>query len=270
MTSGMQTSAPSLDRSACSSAAESPIASAWLSGRASIARAIASSSPSRSSRRPIRVSGFSRVSPPGVRRRIVPPSAVTRGSYSPLRSTISPRRPNTRERNSHVFDSARFAEVGAADDQRVRVVQDAAGVEDPRVIDEAAAVHVAADVDAPRAQARLGDRRIDGLEVRGRDLVTGPLARQHAPAQPRDRSLGAIPAQPACARSLFRVRRPLRAASHLSPRHSGSAKVSPSACWPHIRSSRSGAALACRSTRETAASSSSRASGPVSGTLTVT
>ena len=65
MTSGMQTSAPSRRRSACSSAADRPIASAWLSGRASIARAIASSSPSRSSRRPMRVSGFRRVPPPG-------------------------------------------------------------------------------------------------------------------------------------------------------------------------------------------------------------
>ena len=61
MTSGMHTSAPSRRRSASSSAAERPIASAWLSGRPSIARAIASSSPSRSSRRPIRVSGFRRV-----------------------------------------------------------------------------------------------------------------------------------------------------------------------------------------------------------------
>ena len=270
MTSGMQTSAPSLDRSACSSAPESPIASAWLSGRPSIARAIASSSPSRSSRRPIRVSGFSRVPAAGGEPQDRPAERCDERFVLALEvddlaaAAEHPRaqQPRLRQR--------RFAEVGAADDQRVGVVEDAAGVEDPRVIDEAAAVHVAADVDAARAEPGLGDRRIDGLEVRGRRLVTGSLARQRAPAEPGDRTLGAIPAQPACAGSPFRVRRPLRTASHFSPRQSGSPNVRPSACWPHIRSSRSGAALAWRSTRETAASRSSRASGPVSGTLTVT
>ena len=84
---------------------------------------------------------------------------------------------------------ARFAEVRPADDQRVGVVQEAAGVEDPRVVDEAPAVHIPADVDPLSAKPRLGDRRIDRLEMRGRDLMPGPLPRQPAPPEPSRRAL---------------------------------------------------------------------------------
>ena len=84
---------------------------------------------------------------------------------------------------------ARLAEVRAADHQRVGVVEQAAGVEDPRVVDEAPAVHIPADVDPLSAEPGFGDRRIDRLEVRGRDLMPGPLPRQRAPTEPSGRAL---------------------------------------------------------------------------------
>ena len=84
---------------------------------------------------------------------------------------------------------ARLAEVRPADDQRVGVVEQAAGVEDPRVVDEAPAVHIPADVDPLSTQPGLGDRRIDRLEMRGRDLMPGPLPRQPAPTEPSGRAL---------------------------------------------------------------------------------
>ena len=121
---------------------------------------------------------------------------------------------------------ARLAEVGAADDERVRVVQDAAGVEDPGVVDEAAAVHVAADVDAARTEPGLGDRRIHGLEVRGRRLVPGPLARQRAATEPSDRAAVSDPgaARARGARRSASAAR-WRSGPHLSPRQSGSPNV---------------------------------------------
>ena len=271
MTSGMQTSAPSRRRSASSSPADSPIASAWVSGRPSIARAIASSSPSRSSRLPDPRERVQARAPARGEAQDGPAERADEGfvfafevdDLAAAAEHPGAEQPGLRE--------ARFAEVGAADDERVRVVQEAAGVEEPGVVDEAPAVHVAADVDPFGAEAGFGDRGVDGLEVRGRDLVPGPLARPARTGQPRwsrrwERSRRSPRARARRSASAARW----RSGSHLSPRQSGRPNVNAIACWPHIRSNRSGAALAWRSTRHTAASSSSRASGPVSGTLTVT
>ena len=101
----MHTSASPASRSASISAPESPTCSACVSGRSSIARVTASSSPSRSSRLPIRVSGFRRVVPPGCSRSTTPPIASISGPYSPLGSMFSKTRPKTRWRNGYVFDS---------------------------------------------------------------------------------------------------------------------------------------------------------------------
>jgi hypothetical protein len=139
---------------------------------------------------------------------------------------------------------AGLAEVGAADDERVRVVQDAAGVQDPRVVDEAAAVHVAADVDPPRAEPGLGDGRVHRLKVRGGHLVSGALPREAASPEPPDRAPGVVPAEPACPLTALGLGRPVRPCLHLSPRQRGRPNVKASACCPHIRSSRSGAAFA--------------------------
>jgi hypothetical protein len=65
------------------------------------------------------------------------------------------------------FDERALAVPGPPEDQHVRVVEQALGVEDPRVVHERSAVHVTADVDAARAQARFGDRGVGRLEVRG-------------------------------------------------------------------------------------------------------
>ena len=84
---------------------------------------------------------------------------------------------------------ARLAEVRPADHQRVGVVQQPPGVEDPRVVDEAPAVHIPADVNPLSAKPGLGNCRIDRLEVRGGDLMPGPLPRQPAPTEPSGRAL---------------------------------------------------------------------------------
>ena len=65
------------------------------------------------------------------------------------------------------FDECAFAVAGAADHEHVRVVEYPGGVEDPGVIDERPAVHVASDVDAARTKAGFGDRGVGGLEVSG-------------------------------------------------------------------------------------------------------
>ena len=105
---------------------------AGSSGRSSIARAIASSSPSRISRLPNRVSGFSRVCPPGVNVRTWPPRAWVSGVYSPLGSISSQVRPNRRLRYIQLFTKRAFAVAGAADHEHVRVVEHARRRRGPR------------------------------------------------------------------------------------------------------------------------------------------
>ena len=102
---------------------------------------------------------------------------------------------------------ARLAEVGASDHQRVRVVQDPAGVEDPGVVDEAAAVHVPADVDAPRARARPR-RPPDTPPGNARSSTWCPGRSPGSPHRPsrRGRPLRAVAAQPARAGALLGVR----------------------------------------------------------------
>ena len=158
-----------------------------MSGRSSIARAIASSSPSRISRLPSRVSGFSRVVPPGVKG--TPPSALVSGAYSPLGSISSQVRPNTRLRYIQLLTSALLPWPGRPITSMFASLSTPRRVEDPRVIDERPAVHVAADVDAARAQARFGDGGVGGLEVSGGDLVGAALTRAPQPREPPRRGL---------------------------------------------------------------------------------
>jgi hypothetical protein len=116
----------------------------------------------------------------------------------------------------------------AADDHHVRVIQNALGVEDPGVVDERPAVHVAADVHAARAEAGLGDGGVGGLEVRGRDLMRLALGGAVHAGKARGGCLRALAAgERAAAGALLGVERPPVAAAvvgegHRRPRPKGS------------------------------------------------
>ena len=64
-------------------------------------------------------------------------------------------------------------------------------------------MQVRADVDAARAQARLGDRGVGGLEVGARELMPGALAGTREAGQARRRALRELARKRAPARALF-------------------------------------------------------------------
>ena len=90
-------------------------------------------------------------------------------------------------------------------------------------------MEVRADVDALGAEARLGDRGVGRLEVRGRDLVAGALGGPKQPPQPAGRPLGEVAIERATPRALLKRDRALigaqlatlAKAAHRSPRQSG-------------------------------------------------
>ena len=83
-----------------------------------------------------------------------------------------------------------LAEVGLAEHDRVRDRQHPRPVQQPRVVHERAAVQVAADVHAARAQPGLRNGGVGGLEVCGGDLVPGALSRARQARQLPRRALG--------------------------------------------------------------------------------
>jgi hypothetical protein len=216
----MQTSASPACRSACSRAPESPTCSACVSGRVehrardgfqqALAQ-LAGADP----RQRVQARG-----PAGLQAQDDAAHRLGQRAVLALRVDVLEDAAEDALAERVCLRQRALAPAQLPDHDHVGVGEQPGGVEHPRVVDERAAVLVAADVDAACAQAGLGDGRVGRLNVRARGLVTAPVRVASQPHQVRRRWLRTLPRPRASPR---RSCRSPFSADHRSPRHSGSA-----------------------------------------------